>query len=181
MQTTLAILETVLLVLVILVTLAVFTAAILAIFRLLRTKPGGKKHTKTELRIEHLDRQLSARVRAVQRSLLPEKERKKLAKEKNKDDKNEKAYESTVFVIDFQPSLRAREVETLRKEIDIIVQAASSKDEVVVRIDSPGGTVNGYGHAASQLLRVHDAGVPLTICVDEVAASGGYMCAGCCG
>lgn len=46
-----------------------------------------------------------------------------------------------------------------------------------MRIDSPGGTVTGYGHAASQLLRVHERGIPLTICVDEIAASGGYMCA----
>ena len=172
METTLGILESVLLILVILVTLAVLAAAILAIFRLLKAKSGGKKHSETELEIKHLDTELAARVHEVRRNLLPEKERKKFRKEKQ-----EKRYDSTVFVLDFHPSLRAREVQTLRKEIDVIVQTATPKDEVVVRIDSPGGTVNGYGHAASQLLRVHDAGIPLTICVDEIAASGGYMCA----
>ena len=35
----------------------------------------------------------------------------------------------------------------------------------------------GYGLAASQLQRVKDAGLTLTVCVDEVAASGGYLMA----
>jgi len=173
MQTTLGILESVLLILVILATLAVLTAAIILILRLLRAKSGGEKSSEIEVKINDLDKGLSDRVSEVKRHLLPEKERKKTPKKK----KNEKSYGSTVFVLDFHPSLRAHEVDTLRKEIDIIVQAATPKDEVVVRIDSPGGTVNGYGHAASQLLRVHHAGIPLTICVDQIAASGGYMCA----
>jgi serine protease SohB len=172
MQTTLNILETVLLVLTILVAFAVLAAVVIAVLRLLRTKRIGKKHPESDLEITHLDKQLSERVREVKRSFLPEKERKKLGKEKT-----EPHYDSTVFVVDFHPSLRAHEVRTLREEIDVITQVATPKDEVVVRIDSPGGSVNGYGHAASQLLRVREAGIPLTICVDEVAASGGYMCA----
>ena len=172
MQTTLGILESVLLILVILATLAVLTAAIILILRLLRAKSGGEKTSEIEVKINDLDKGLAERVGEVKRHLLPEKERKKTPKKKS-----EIPYQSTVFVLDFHPSLRAHEVDTLRKEIDIIVEAATPKDEVVVRIDSPGGTVNGYGHAASQLLRVHHAGIPLTICVDQIAASGGYMCA----
>ncbi|MBV8069108.1 MAG: protease SohB [Acidobacteriaceae bacterium] len=171
MQTTLNILETVLLVLAILVAFAVLAAVVVALLRLLRTKRTAKKHADSGLEITHLDKQLAERVQEVKRSVLPEKERKKLPK------KQDRQYDSTVFVIDFHPSLRAHEVHTLREEIDIITQLATPRDEVVVRIDSAGGTVNGFGHAASQLLRVREAGVPLTICVDEVAASGGYMCA----
>jgi len=37
--------------------------------------------------------------------------------------------------------------------------------------------VHGYGLAAAQLVRLRDAGFHLTICVDKVAASGGYMMA----
>lgn len=173
MQTILGILESALLILVILATLAVLTAAIILLLRLLRSKSDDDEQPDVEVKVTDLDKGLAERVREVKRHLLTEKERKK-KRPKNKD---EKQYESTVFVIDFHPSLRAHEVDTLRKEIDIIVEAATAKDEVVVRIDSPGGTVNGYGHAASQLLRVHSAGIPLTICVDEIAASGGYMCA----
>jgi serine protease SohB len=175
MQTTLNILETILLILAILVALVILATAVLALLRVLRSgKRGGSKDQRpeTELEMQRLDKDLASHVQEVKHSLLTEKERKKLPK-----NKEEQTYESTVFVLEFHPSLRAQEVESLRKEIDIITQVATPKDEVVVRIDSPGGSVNGYGHAASQLLRVHRAGVPLTICVDEVAASGGYMCA----
>jgi serine protease SohB len=172
MQTTLGILEAVLLILSILVTLAILGAAVTAFLRVLRNKRGGRKDTEVELEITHLDRGLADRVFEVKRNLLPENERKKLSRSKET-----KTYSGTVFVLDFRPSLRAHEVDTLRKEIDIITQVATPSDEVVVRIESPGGTVNAYGHAASQLLRVHDNGIPLTICVDEIAASGGYMCA----
>lgn len=172
MQTTLNILETVLLVLTILIALGLAATIAIALLRVLRSRRDGKKDVEGELEITNLGKELSERVAEVKRSLLPEKERKKRPK-----NKEEQRYESTVFVVDFHPSLRAHEVDVLRKEIDVITQAATSKDEVVVRIDSPGGTVNGYGHAASQLLRVHAAGIPLTICVDEIAASGGYMCA----
>jgi serine protease SohB len=172
MRTTLTTLEVAFLIVGILAGLAVLVAAVLAILRLLKTRRAGKQHREPALEITHLDRDLTDRVHKVRRSLLPEKEQKKSPKVKYDED-----YESTVFLVEFHPSLRAHEVEMLRKEIDIITQVATAKDEVVVRIDSPGGTVNGYGHAASQLLRVHDAGIPLTICVDEIAASGGYMCA----
>ncbi len=172
MQTTLSILEVLLLILAIFIAVAGLAALVLAILRLLRSRRGDRKHREFELEIKHLDRELTDRVREVRRSLLSEKERKKLPKAKH-----DERYESTVFVLDFHPSLRAHEVNALRKEVDIITQVATANDEVVVRIDSAGGTVNGYGHAASQLLRVHDAGIPLTICVDEIAASGGYMCA----
>lgn len=175
MQTTLNILETVLLILAILIALGLAATIAIALLKVLKTRrDAGKDSSEGELELTALDKELSARVQEVKRSLLPEKERKKLSKDKSKE---EKTYQSTVFVIDFNPSLRAHEVEVLRREIDVISQSATNKDEVVVRIDSPGGTVNGYGHAASQLLRIHNAGIPLTICVDEVAASGGYMCA----
>ena len=50
--------------------------------------------------------------------------------------------------------------------------------EVVVLLESPGGQVSAYGLAASQLLRLRQTeGITLTICVDTVAASGGYMLA----
>ena len=172
MQPILNILELVLLILAILVGFAVLGTIVLVPLRLLQTKRVVKKRPESHLEITHLDKDLADRVYEAKRSLLPEKERKK-----SKKSKAEKQYESTVFVVDFHPSLRAHEVDKLREEIDIITQVATPKDEVVVRIDSAGGTVNAYGHAASQLLRIREAGIPLTICVDEIAASGGYMCA----
>ena len=172
MQTTLIILETIFLILSILIVLAAFATSVLLLLRVARTKRGDKKDPRAALKVDDLNHELIDRVHKVRRSMLSKNQWRKLAKQKHS-----KSYESTVFVLDFHPKLRAREVQALRKEIDVITQVATPKDEVLVRIDSPGGTVTGYGHAASQLLRVHNLGIPLTICVDEVAASGGYMCA----
>ncbi|MGB1093017.1 MAG: protease SohB, partial [Oceanobacter sp.] len=82
-----------------------------------------------------------------------------------------------VFVLDFNGDIRASEVDLLRHEITAILTLARPEDEVVLRLESGGGMVHTYGLAASQLQRVRDKKVELTICVDEVAASGGYMMA----
>ena len=82
-----------------------------------------------------------------------------------------------VFVLDFNGDIRASEVDLLREEISAILSFAAHTDEVVLRLDSAGGMVHSYGLAASQLERIKSAKLKLTICVDEVAASGGYMMA----
>lgn len=84
---------------------------------------------------------------------------------------------SRLYVMDFQGDIRASEVEKLRREITAILTAATADDEIVVRLESGGGMVTSYGLAASQLDRIRDRKIPLTICVDKVAASGGYMMA----
>lgn len=82
-----------------------------------------------------------------------------------------------LFVIDFMGDLKALQAEQLREEISAALSIASSRDEILVRVESPGGTVNGYGFAASQLQRIRDQGIPLTVSIDKVAASGGYLMA----
>ncbi len=82
-----------------------------------------------------------------------------------------------VFVLNFDGDLHAHGVENLREEISAILSIAEAPDQVLVRLESPGGVVHGYGHAASQLKRIKDKGLKLTVAVDEVAASGGYMMA----
>ncbi|WP_435948986.1 protease SohB [Psychrobacter sp. DM8] len=95
------------------------------------------------------------------------------AKKKNKD-----ADKSTqVFVLDFDGDIKASAVKHLREEISTLISTANKGDEVVIRLESPGGVVHGYGLAAAQLARLKDAGLTLTVCVDKVAASGGYMMA----
>ena len=82
-----------------------------------------------------------------------------------------------VFVLDFLGNIKADAVANLREEISAIISAGKRGDEVVVRLESGGGQVNAYGLAAAQLVRLKDAGFDLTICVDKIAASGGYMMA----
>ena len=83
-----------------------------------------------------------------------------------------------LYLLEFEGDIKASAVEQLGNQIDaLLTQARKGIDEVVVRVDSPGGTVNGYGLAAQQLLRIRHAGVKLIVCVDQVAASGGYLMA----
>lgn len=82
-----------------------------------------------------------------------------------------------VFVLDFYGDIKASEVESLREEISTVLTLAKPTDEVVVKVESGGGMVHSYGLASSQLARITNKNIPLTVCVDKVAASGGYMMA----
>ncbi|APQ10441.1 peptidase [Pseudomonas oryzihabitans] len=116
----------------------------------------------------------------LQQSVLGKEAFKALRKRETKAEKNKRKSESgksRVYVLDFHGDIKATANEHLRNEITAVLTLATPKDEVVVRLESGGGLVHSYGLAASQLARIRQAGVPLTICVDKVAASGGYMMA----
>lgn len=109
------------------------------------------------------------------------KSEKKKVKEERKTRKKE-AKEGTaprdrVFVLEFEGDIQASAVTGLREEVTAILSIAGEKDEVVVRLESSGGMVHSYGLAASQLLRIVSRKIPLTVAVDKIAASGGYMMA----
>lgn len=102
----------------------------------------------------------------------------KKAKNKVKDKTDPKTDDNkSVFVLDFDGDIKASAVAHLREEISVIVSSAKAGDEVVIRLESGGGQVNAYGLAAAQLVRIKDAGLILTVCVDKISASGGYMMA----
>ena len=82
-----------------------------------------------------------------------------------------------VFVLDFDGDLRAEAVGALREEISAVLTLAQAEDTVLLRLESPGGLVHGYGLAAAQLERLRARGLRLVVSVDKVAASGGYMMA----
>ena len=82
-----------------------------------------------------------------------------------------------LFVIGFYGDVKASSLSILTRKIDAILDVATPQDEVILKLYSPGGLVNSYGLAASQLARIRDRGIRLTVCVDEVAASGGYLMA----
>jgi serine protease SohB len=84
---------------------------------------------------------------------------------------------SRVFVLDFDGDIKASAVSSLRQEITAVLSLAEKNDEVLIRLESGGGMVHAYGLASSQLQRIKDREIALTICVDKVAASGGYMMA----
>jgi len=116
-----------------------------------------------------------------------EKEKLKKAKEKQKalkkaakspsEDAAVIEQKARVFVVNFHGNISASAVTNLREEVTAILSQATEKDEVVVRLESGGGMVHSYGLASSQLDRIRKCNIPLTVCVDKVAASGGYMMA----
>ncbi len=80
-----------------------------------------------------------------------------------------------VYVLNFKGDIRATGVESLRQEVSAVVSVARPEDEVVLCLENAGGAVHDHGLAASQLQRIKDRGIPLTVIVDKVAASGGYL------
>lgn len=81
----------------------------------------------------------------------------------------------SLFVMDFPGDVQASQLNELREEVTGVIRNAKPGDEVLVILQSGGGTVTGYGLAAGQLVRLKEKGLYLTIAVEQVAASGGYM------
>lgn len=153
------------------------------------SKSTRRQSQKGSISVTNLNKELDSQKRELQRELLDKSLFKKLLKQEKKRDKDkekkrqeagDKASEDRrrrVYVINFDGDMAASGVESLREEITTVLTMADKSDEVVVRLESPGGMVHGYGLAASQLLRIRQKQIPLVICVDKVAASGGYMMA----
>jgi len=116
---------------------------------------------------------------AVRSAVLPPKEQRALAKQRAKEAKARAggATRPRIFVLDFHGDLLASNVVRLREELSAVIGAARPEDEVVLRLESLGGSVAHYGLAAAQLARLKARKVRLVACVDRVAASGGYMMA----
>ncbi|MCB1648205.1 MAG: protease SohB [Pseudomonadales bacterium] len=157
-----------------------------------RGKKGGSG--KGSLQIVHLNEELDDIRDAIRKSVLDKEEYKqvqKLEKKRLKQearerkqalataaaDENEDSIKKRVYVLDFDGDIEASQLECLREEITAVLSLATSRDEVILRLESPGGMVHAYGLASSQLQRIRDKDISLTICVDKVAASGGYMMA----
>ncbi|MCT8944084.1 protease SohB [Shewanella putrefaciens] len=156
--------------------------AIVAVIIVVLASTVKHKSDKGELRITNLSEELEELKHGLKEELLSKNEFKAYEKqlkidEKVKDKTEGDTSKGKVFVIDFKGSIDAAEVASLREEISAILAIAEKGDEVVVNVESGGGMVHGYGLASSQLDRLRQADIPLTVCVDKVAASGGYMMA----
>ncbi len=140
-----------------------------------------KKAAQQEgLEIEDLNKKYRALATALKSAILNKADKKKVAKEEKEQEKaRAKAAESRpcVFVIDFKGDLKASAVPSLREEVSAILDVARGGDQVVVRLENHGGMVHEHGLAASQLARIRERQIPLTVSVDKVAASGGYLMA----
>ena len=167
--------------------ITIVVAILIIISAIAATAQSRSQHGhKGEVRVTPLNDFFDDLKQALQHSILTkdeikaeEKRRKKEEKEKEKERKKhpEQPDRKRVFVLDFDGDVKASGVENLANEITSVLTIARKDDEVVLRLESPGGQVHAYGLAASHLERFREKEIPLTICVDKVAASGGYMMA----
>ena len=159
--------------------LVAVAALVLLVVALAARHRGGGGPERLEVR------DLGARYREMKHTLesglLGAKERKAAAKARKREakarEKEARTDRPRVFVLDFKGDIRASAVASLREEITAVLAFARSEDEVLVRLENAGGLVHEHGLAASQLMRVRERGIPLTVSVDRIAASGGYMMA----
>jgi serine protease SohB len=136
-----------------------------------RERRGHFEVTKLNARYKDL-------VDSLKIQTLEKKDRKALIAQRKKERKAPPAPQTkSVYVLDFTGDILASGVMHLREEVSAVTAVAGPEDEVVVRLESPGGAVSHYGLAAAQLARLRAHKVKLTVCVDRVAASGGYMMA----
>lgn len=159
---------------------ATIVLAIVAVIIVIFALKGDSKDEE-DLEIKSLNDKYDRYTETLQHATLPRHDRKtahKLLKQQRKAHENMPVAErKRIFVIDFDGDLRASAATTLAQEITAISTVARASDEVFVRLYSTGGLVHGYGLAAAQLQRLNDKNIPLTVSVDKVAASGGYMMA----
>ena len=156
-------------------------AAIVLVLAAIAGIAARQKQGKGHLEITSISDQLKDITDYARQVILDKASLKKLAKAQKKEQKQEKTAKENesgrLFVIDFKGSMDAHEVDRLREEVTAVLCIAEKQDEVLVKIESGGGVVHGYGLAAAQLQRIKDKGLKLTVSVDKVAASGGYMMA----
>ncbi|MDM3891101.1 protease SohB [Pseudomonas juntendi] len=162
-------------------TLVIAILVVLSAIAGLRGK--GRRKSGGQLQVTRLNEFYKDLRERLESGLLDKAQLKALRKQQDKAEKQQKKgkgkadEQGRVFVLDFDGDIKASATESLRNEITALLTLATARDEVVLRLESGGGLVHSYGLAASQLARIRQAGIPLTVCIDKVAASGGYMMA----
>ncbi|WP_445009921.1 protease SohB [Vreelandella stevensii] len=166
-------------------TTLVLAAAAALLMLVMRSKESPSSGLK--LQVESLNDQRRARGRRLRVNTTEQGARKKLIKAFRQEEKaRQKAAKQgkspsdsvqKLWVLDFHGDIKASQAETFAQEVSAVIDVASASDEVVVRLESAGGLVHAYGLASAQLDRLREAGLTTTVCIDKVAASGGYMMA----
>ncbi len=156
-----------------------FVAAVIAIITAGAAASRKAAHQEG-LEVENLNKKFRKVASGLRRAVMTKAEWKvesKKEKDTAKAESKKTQHRPRTFVLDFKGDLKASAVPSLREEISAVLDVAEEGDNVVLRLDNHGGVVHEHGLAASQLVRLRDRGIPLTVVVDKVAASGGYLMA----
>lgn len=155
---------------------------------------ASKGKEKEKIKIKKLNEKYQDLNDKLNEEILSKKEYKSLMKQHKKEEKAKKAKakaegksststkdkqepKKRLYVLNFHGDIKASALATFREEVTAILTVATPNDEVLVILESGGGVVHGYGLAASQMERIKQKQIPLTVAVDKVAASGGYLMA----
>ncbi len=161
----------------------IITGLIALVFAVAIVSSSRKKDEDSTLKVTNLNKKYEELRSTVLNVTTDKKKLKQQQKQKQKQQKKQQKSKQIdndrpkLYVLEFDGDIKATQVETLRDEITALLSVAESQDEVLLKLDNSGGIVHEHGLAASQLKRIKDAKLNLTISVDKVAASGGYMMA----
>ncbi|MEE8215583.1 MAG: protease SohB [Acidiferrobacterales bacterium] len=160
---------------------AVTIVAAIGIVMVLAVTLSRKSRPMEKLDVKNLNEKYTAMAQTLRRGILSKKDYRKQTKAEKARTKAEAKKEAPgrkrIFVLRFRGDIKATAVASLREEITALLTMATPDDEVLVCLENAGGLVHEHGLAASQLLRIKQKKIPLTIAVDKVAASGGYLMA----
>lgn len=169
----------------------IVVAIVIVIIMLVAAGFKTRKSDPGHIEINNLNENLRSVTDTLKQAVLPAEVFKQQAKEHKKEEKSkqkelkkslkkdaaEVPSKPRLYVVDFVGDMQASAVTQLREEITVIISIVTGKDSVLLRLESSGGLVHSYGLAASQLMRLLEKKISLTISVDKIAASGGYMMA----
>jgi serine protease SohB len=164
-------------------TATIVIAIIVVISAIVSAASRRQSEKKDTLEIKKLNSKFDDMAMAMNATMMEKRDFKKLRKEEKEKQKSqakskkEEEPRKRIYVLNFHGDIRATAVSSLREEITAVLTVANENDEVFLKLESSGGVVHGYGLAASELMRLRDKNISLTVSVDKVAASGGYMMA----
>ena len=159
--------------------ITIVIAILLPVLMIINSSKGKSAGDKGHLQIKNLSDQFESMGNALQGALMDgktfKKFRKDLDKKKKKEDKTPAKDQQSIFVLNFNGDIQASEVDKLKHEINAILLSETKCKEVVLKVESGGGSAYAYGLCAAELKRLIDNKIKLTVCIDKVAASGGYL------
>ncbi len=163
-------------------TLTAVIAILVVVATLFALAERGRSRPREHLRVRKLNQRFRDMENTLRHALMGRKALRMLRKDRKREKRQEKKEDTEqrkrVYMLRFEGDLRASRADNLREEVSaILTMARPDRDQVVVCLESAGGLVHSYGLAASQLARIRARKIPLTVAVDRVAASGGYLMA----
>lgn len=160
---------------IILITAAILLILSVVLQNVIHPSPGPR------IVVRKYAQKLEKNTRPLRQAALSKTDLKRYFKSKKAEQKARKSRKGDkkprLWVLSFKGDIQATEGQTLKDEITAVLQVCEPTDSVMIRINSTGGSVVGYGLVAAHLDRFRKQGLRLTAAVDEAAASGGYLMA----